>query len=243
MANTSSLSLQDFNDLLKSSNSTLRQALLAKGENGRITGLSVSLKKGDKFVVAPGAEPQLTTVSGKAVVTGDTVAADAYWAFRGKIVRGSAQIKDVTIPVASFSRLGKEFPSLGAECEREGRRLPNRAGFELLQDLLEEFPVSGHLYRAQTDWNRATLLHGAGEGFTLTVEEVQEGYSLPYKSRADRERLEAAGSPWGSRPDSWRKISMLFVSMERNAPRSTSTRTTNRGGSNRGKGSNTAKNK
>lgn len=240
MANTNSLSLKDFNDMLKSANPTLRQALLAKGSEGRITGLTVSLKKGDVFSVAPGAEPQLVTVSGKAVTNGNDVAADAYWAFRGNIRRGSATIKDVTIPVASFARLGKEFPGLGSEYVREGHTLPNRVGLEFLQDLLEKFPVSGRLYRAQTDWDRAVYLHGAGEGFSLSVEEVKEGYSLPYKSRADRERLEAAGSPWGSRPESWRKISMLFVSMERNSTKPAST--SNRGGSARGK-SNTAKNK
>lgn len=215
MANTKTMSLQEFSETLSSANSTLRQALLAKGEEGRITGLSISLKKGDVFTVAPGVEPQLMTVSGKAVIIGNDVAADAYWALRGNIRRGAALIKDVTIPVAALVRLGKEFPGLGADFVRDGVSVPNRSGYEFLQDLLEKFPTSAALYRAQTDYARALTLHGGGEGFSLTVEDVREGYTLPYKAKADRERLEGLGAPWGSKPEQWRKIPMLFLSMER----------------------------
>ena len=230
MANTTnSLSFSKFNELVATTtNSSLRQALLAKGSEGRITGLQISLRKGDQIIVAPGAEPQLFTVTGKPVIVNNSVATDAYWAFIATIHRGGGIINDVTIPVSSFCRLGKEFPGLGPEFVREGRTLPNRSGFEFLQDLLEEFPVSAALYRAQTDWARAQSLYGEGEGFSLTVEEVREGYTLPYKTKASREELEAAGRKWGDDPHDWRKISMLFVSMERNSNRG-GTRTSNRG--------------
>jgi hypothetical protein len=217
MANTSTLSLKDFNELLKSANSTLRQALLAKGEEARITGLTISLQKGDELIVAPGVEPQLITTTGKPVVSGDTVATDAYWAFRGDIRRGASLIKEVTIPVASFRRLGKEFPSLGTQSIRDGRTVPNRSGLEFLQEVLKEYPDSWALYRSQTDWDRVIFLYGEGEGFSLTIKDVREGYTLPYKSKRDRQQLEATGTPWGSKETSWRKISMLFVSVERNS--------------------------
>lgn len=218
MANFSakSISLTDFVNAIADSKSPAARAFEGGSFGGDPKGLMISPRKEDIFILAPKVEPILTTVRSASLLTGSIPASDAFWALPGKLRRGEAEF-DYSLPIAALRRLGKEFPGLGDTFTLEtGEVVPNRSGWDFIQDLLDEYPDSKSLYLKQSDLERASALYGEGEGFTITFKEEREGYTLPFKSKGDRDTLLKNNHPWGSDPKDWRKISMLFVSIERN---------------------------
>lgn len=218
MANFSakSISLNNFINAIADAKSQAARLFAAGSFGGDPKGISISPRKEDIFIMAPGVEPILTTVRSAALLTGTTPASDAFWALPGTLRRKEAEF-EYLLPIAALRRLGKEFPGLGDDFTLEtGETVPNRSGWEFIQDLLDKYPNSKSLYLKQSDFERASALYGEGEGFTLTFKEEREGYTLPFKSKGDRDTLLKAGHPWGSNPKDWRRISMLFVSIERN---------------------------
>lgn len=222
--------------ILKSVSVTLSALKATVGDTiknlpSRVKGLGLSPKAGDKFVVKAGTEPVLTTVDGtsplKQVGTELQYAPGAYWSIQGSLVSEDGRILDehYQLPLAVLYRTGKEYPSLGDQYQPEnGAATTNRAGRELLADLITQYPDSATLYRQEDELKKVAFLNAIESGYTISFQEEVEIYVLPPRTKAFRDGL---GRRWGSLASDWRKSTAYGVEIRREqAPASTTTRTT-----------------
>lgn len=224
--------------ILKSVSVTL-SALMAsvgdaiKGLPSRVKGLGLSPKAGDKFVVKKGTEPVLTTVDGSAPLkqSGSELqyAPGAYWSIQGSLVSEDGRILDghYQMPLAVLYRSGKEYPSLGDRFQPEnGNEVANRAGRDLMADLLVQYPDTAVLYKQEDELKKAAFLNAAEAGYSISFKEEVEIYVLPPRTKAFRDGL---GRRWGSLASDWRKSKAYGVEIRREqVPASTTRRTTSR---------------
>lgn len=222
--------------ILKSVSVTLSALKAAVGDTiknlpSRVKGLGLSPKAGDKFVVKKGTEPVLTTVDGtsplKQVGAELQYAPGAYWSIQGSLVSEDGRILDehYQLPLAVLYRTGKEYPSLGDQYQPEnGTATTNRAGRELLADLIAQYPDSATLYRQEDELQKVAFLNAAESGYSIFFKEEMEIYVLPPRTKAFRDGL---GRRWGSLASDWRKSYAYGVEIRREqAPASTTTRRT-----------------
>lgn len=206
-----------------------------KGLPMRVKGLGLSPKAGDKFVVKRGTEPVLTTVDGSAPLKqiGSELqyAPGAYWSIQGSLVSEDGRVLDENyqLPLAVLYRTGKEYPSLGDQYQPEnGTAVTNRAGRELLADLIAQYPDSAALYRQEDELQKVAFLNAAEAGYTISFQEEVEIFVLPPRTKAFRDGL---GRRWGSLASDWRKSTAYGVEIRREqAPASNTTRRTTKSG-------------
>lgn len=199
---------------------------------GRIKGLGLAPKAGDKFVVSAGTEPELTTVSGSAPLVNKAgelqYAPGAYWRIEGMLVSADGSILDehYQLPLAVLYRSGKEFPCLGEEyAPANGAAQENRSGRRLLGDLLAQYPDSVRLYRQEDELEKARLLNAAEAGYAISFEEEVEIFVLPPRTKAFRDAL---GRRWGSLAEDWRRSSAYGVEIRRDVEGTTPPQTRSR---------------
>ena len=194
-------------------------------------GLGLSPKAGDKFVVKAGTEPVLTTVDGSAPLkqSGSELqyAPGAYWSIQGSLVSEDGRVLDehYQLPLAVLYRTGKEYPCLGDQYQPEnGTAVTNRAGRELLADLIAQYTDTAVLYKQEDELKKAAYLNAAESGYTISFQEEVEIFVLPPRTKAFRDGL---GRRWGSLASDWRKSYAYGVEIRREqAPASTTTRRT-----------------
>lgn len=223
--------------ILKSVSVTFSALMAAAGDTiknlpSRVKGLGLSPKAGDKFVVKKGTEPVLTTVDGtaplKQVGAELQYAPGAYWRIEGVLVAEDGHILDehYQMPLAVLYRTGKEYPCLGDQYQPEenGTAVTNRAGRELLADLIAQYPDTSVLYKQEDELKKAAFLNAAKAGYTISFQEEVEIFVLPPRTKAFRDGL---GRRWGSLASDWRKSVAYGVEIRREqAPVSTPTRRT-----------------
>ena len=211
-------------------------ALMAAGDTiknlpVRVKGLGLSPKAGDSFVVKKGTEPVLTTVDGSAPLkqSGSELqyAPGAYWSIQGSLVSEDGRVLDehYQLPLAVLYRTGKEYPCLGDQYQPEnGTAVTNRAGRELLADLIAQYTDTAVLYKQEDELKKAAYLNAAESGYTISFQEEVEIFVLPPRTKAFRDGL---GRRWGSLASDWRKSYAYGVEIRREqAPASTTTRRT-----------------
>lgn len=200
----------------------------------RVKGLGLSPKAGDKFVVKKGTEPVLTTVDGTSPLKQSGAelqyAPGAYWNIEGKLIAEDGHILDehYQMPLAVLYRTGKEYPSLGDQYQPEenGAAVTNRAGRELLADLIAQYPATAALYKQEDELNKAAYLNAAEVGYSIFFKEEMEIYVLPPRTKAFRDGL---GRRWGSFASDWRKSYAYGVEIRREQASASTKRTTKSG--------------
>ena len=211
--------------ILKSVSVTLSALKAAVGDTiknlpTRVKGLGLSPKAGDKFVVKKGTEPVLATVDGSAPLkqSGSELqyAPGAYWSIEGTLVAEDGHILDehYQLPLAVLYRTGKEYPCLGDQYQPEenGTAVINRAGRELLADLIAQYPDTAVLYKQEDELKKVAFLNAAESGYTISFQEEVEIYVLPPRTKAFRDGL---GRRWGSLASDWRKSTAYGVEIRR----------------------------